>query len=66
MNPTIAPKTRRRAYIIRADVEFLHDGHAAQQQEAAADVQQQASYFKKKKHFIIVYHILKHEKGKTR
>lgn len=29
--------------MIRAEVEFLHDGQAAQQQDAAADVQQQAS-----------------------
>lgn len=31
---------------MRADVEFLHDGQAAQQQEAALAVQQQASWNK--------------------
>jgi hypothetical protein len=41
--PIIAPKTSKIAYIILAEVEFLHDGQAAQQQEAAAEVQQQAS-----------------------
>lgn len=43
MAPMIAPKTSNNAYIIRADVEFLQEGHAAQQQEAAAEVQQHAS-----------------------
>lgn len=31
------------AYISLEDVEFLHDGHAAQQREQAAEPQQQAS-----------------------
>lgn len=43
MAPIIAPKTSKRAYMMRADVEFLHEGHAAQQQLAALAVQQQAS-----------------------
>lgn len=32
------------AYIKRVDVEFRHDGHAAQHNEQAVPVQQQANY----------------------
>ena len=39
---TIRVSNKMRAYIIRADVEFLQDGHAAQHNEQAADPQQQA------------------------
>lgn len=38
-----APKSNMRAYIMRDDVEFLHDGHAAQHKEHAVLPQQQAS-----------------------
>jgi hypothetical protein len=37
------------AYMMRLDVEFLHDGHAEQRHDAAVDVQQQASYERQKK-----------------
>ena len=40
---TIVPRRRNRPYTRRVDVEFLHDGHAAQQQEQAVEPTQQAS-----------------------
>lgn len=39
----MAPKSNIRAYIIRDEVEFLHDGQAAQHKEQAVLPQQQAS-----------------------
>ena len=42
MQDTTVVNRRRSAYIILADVEFLHDGQAAQHSEVAAEVQQQA------------------------
>ncbi len=42
MQDTISVRRRITAYIIRADVEFLHEGQAAQHSEHAADPQQQA------------------------
>lgn len=44
MPEMIAPTSSIIAYINRVDVEFRHDGHAAQHNEQAVPVQQQASY----------------------
>lgn len=42
MQATMVPSSIIIAYIRRDDVEFLHDGHAAQQRLQAAEPQQQA------------------------
>ena len=39
---TILPSSKNTEYINFAEVEFRHDGHAAQKQDAADDVMQQA------------------------
>lgn len=43
MQATMVVTNSIKAYIIRVDVEFLHDGHAEQHNEQAALPQQQAS-----------------------
>lgn len=43
MQETIKVTSMRMAYISLEDVEFLHDGQAAQQREQAAEPQQQAN-----------------------
>lgn len=43
MPEIIAPTSSIIAYINRVDVEFRHDGHAAQKHEAAVLVKQQAN-----------------------
>jgi len=42
MQDTIVVSSKRKAYIILAEVEFLQEGHAAQHREQAAEEQQQA------------------------
>lgn len=44
MPAAMAPNNNIIAYINRVDVEFLHDGHAAQHNEHAVPVQQQANW----------------------
>lgn len=46
MPAAMAPNNSIIAYIKRVDVEFLHDGQAAQHNEHAVPVQQQANYRK--------------------
>jgi len=46
MQQVIVAKRSMRAYIIRVDVEFLHDGQELQQRPQAALPQQQASWAK--------------------
>jgi len=42
MHDTTVVKSKSKAYIILADVEFLHDGQAAHKHEHAAELQQHA------------------------
>ena len=43
MLATMTPTSRKRAYTMRVDVEFLHEGHAAQHRLHAALPKQHAS-----------------------
>lgn len=43
MHATMVPNSIMMAYMMRLEVEFLHDGHAEQQRLHAADPQQHAS-----------------------
>lgn len=43
MQATMVPKSIMIAYMMREEVEFLHDGQAEQQRLHAADPQQHAS-----------------------
>lgn len=52
MQAAMVPTNSIKAYIIREDVEFLHDGHAEQHKEQAVLPQQQANY-KLKNLFVI-------------
>ena len=44
IHPVKVVKTNIKAYMIRVEVEFRHEGHAEQQSEHAAEEQQQASW----------------------